>query len=105
MSKSLFYCSSLPPSTQVALRRAGYETVDDLAGVSPETLSKGETLQVLSRLTQTSPSVALPRTRYRYLGFSSFDQCDASSKGNTLEPVRSLIVSPKPFEMQLPRCG
>ncbi|KAI9569871.1 hypothetical protein HD554DRAFT_456746 [Boletus coccyginus] len=40
MSKSLFYCSSLPPSTQAALRRAGYETVDDLLGVSPETLSK-----------------------------------------------------------------
>lgn len=42
MSRSLFYCSSLPPSTQVALRRAGYETVDDLSGVSAETLSKGE---------------------------------------------------------------
>jgi len=40
MSRSLFYCSSLPPSTQVALRRAGYETVDDLSGVSPVTLSK-----------------------------------------------------------------
>ncbi|KAF8556835.1 hypothetical protein OG21DRAFT_1596243 [Imleria badia] len=40
MSRSLFYCSSLPPSTQVALRRAGYETVDDLSGVSAETLSK-----------------------------------------------------------------
>ncbi|KAF8437980.1 hypothetical protein L210DRAFT_966220 [Boletus edulis BED1] len=40
MSRSLFYCSSLPSSTQVALRRAGYETVDDLSGVSAETLSK-----------------------------------------------------------------
>ncbi|KAF9225725.1 hypothetical protein BS17DRAFT_729795 [Gyrodon lividus] len=40
MSKSLFYCSTLPPSTQVALKCAGYETVDDLTGLSAETLSK-----------------------------------------------------------------
>ncbi|KAN0084101.1 P-loop containing nucleoside triphosphate hydrolase protein [Tylopilus felleus] len=40
MSRSLYYCSSLPAATQVALRRAGYETVDDLLGVSAETLSK-----------------------------------------------------------------
>ena len=42
MSRSLFYCSSLPPSTQVALRRAGYETLDEISGLSAETLSKGE---------------------------------------------------------------
>ncbi|KAF9233192.1 hypothetical protein BU15DRAFT_54218 [Melanogaster broomeanus] len=41
MSKRLLYCSSLPPSTQVALKCAGYETVDDLAGLSAEALSKG----------------------------------------------------------------
>ncbi|KAF8840557.1 hypothetical protein BDN67DRAFT_903341 [Paxillus ammoniavirescens] len=40
MSNSLFYCSTLPPSTQVALKCAGYETVDDLAGLSAEALSK-----------------------------------------------------------------
>ncbi|KAG9309593.1 hypothetical protein JVU11DRAFT_10574 [Chiua virens] len=40
MSRSLFYCSSLPPSTQVALRRAGYQTVDELSGASAESLSK-----------------------------------------------------------------
>ncbi|KIJ62172.1 hypothetical protein HYDPIDRAFT_95048 [Hydnomerulius pinastri MD-312] len=38
MSKSLFYCSTLPTSTQVALKCAGYETVDDLAGASAENL-------------------------------------------------------------------
>ncbi|KAH7886993.1 hypothetical protein F5I97DRAFT_1807216 [Phlebopus sp. FC_14] len=40
MSRSLFYCSTLPSSTQVALKCAGYETVDDLAGISAEALSK-----------------------------------------------------------------
>lgn len=45
MSRSLFYCSSLPPSTQLALRRAGYETVDELSGISAETLSKGGNAQ------------------------------------------------------------
>lgn len=53
MSRSLYYCSSLPAATQVALRRAGYETVDDLLGVSAETLSKGAPFHVLSRLTQS----------------------------------------------------
>lgn len=104
MSRSLFYRSSLPPSTQVALRRAGYETVDDLAGVSADTLSKGEKVWALHFLTQFFVLVALPRAWYRYRGLPSFDHRDASSKGNTLEPVGSLIVSHEYFEMQLPRC-
>ncbi|KAH7923450.1 hypothetical protein BV22DRAFT_1015432 [Leucogyrophana mollusca] len=40
MSKSLFLSSALPSSTRAALQRAGYETVDDLSGTSPEELSK-----------------------------------------------------------------
>ncbi|KAL4067042.1 hypothetical protein V8B97DRAFT_2009691 [Scleroderma yunnanense] len=40
MSKNLSRCSGIPPSTQAALRCAGYETINDLASASAETLSK-----------------------------------------------------------------
>ncbi|KAH0826701.1 hypothetical protein J3R83DRAFT_5094 [Lanmaoa asiatica] len=67
MSRSLFYCSSLPSSTQVALRRAGYATVDELSGVSAETLSKelgidiADTQAVISA-TQTPKGIPLSQS-------------------------------------------
>lgn len=39
MSRSLFQCAALPSFLKVALTSAGYETVDDITGVSAETLS------------------------------------------------------------------
>ncbi|KAI6168437.1 hypothetical protein EDD17DRAFT_1684479 [Pisolithus thermaeus] len=39
MSRSLLQCATLPSSLKAALRSAAYETVDDIAGVSAETLS------------------------------------------------------------------
>lgn len=40
MSRNILLHPTLPSSTQVALRRAGYETLDDLSSTSVEALSK-----------------------------------------------------------------
>lgn len=63
MSRSLFQCTTLPPSVQAALGSAGYETVDDVAGVSTEALSAelGISVRDAEILVSTTQAPKVPR--------------------------------------------
>ncbi|KAG6334712.1 hypothetical protein ID866_4372 [Astraeus odoratus] len=66
MNESFFQLSTLPSSTQAALRCAGYETVDDLGGVSAKSLSEelGITIgEAQSLISATQAPKAAPVTQ------------------------------------------
>ncbi|KAI6043991.1 hypothetical protein EDC04DRAFT_3138210 [Pisolithus marmoratus] len=63
MSRSLFQGATLPSSVQAALRNAGYETVDDVAGVSAEALSAelGISVKDAENLVSATQTPKVPR--------------------------------------------
>lgn len=89
MSRNILLHPTLPSSTQLALRRAGYETLDDLSGTSVEALSKElgidiSDLQSIITVSQRPPGPPLSQSLASLISRSRIFACSYTAVNTAL---------------------